>query len=102
MRTPRGRRGEPTIPTIINKSRRPIKIALPRGKTLHLGPAGRAQVHDDSLQRPALKKLVEAGDIEVLAEEGPRPTAADGGSERMQGTTHGHPSTRNVTRKGDR
>ena len=96
-------RGDPTIKTIVNKTRRPLRIPLPRGKTLHLGPAGRGQVHPDALERPALQKLVKAGDIEVL-DEGQGPAGADGrGSGRVQGSTQGVWSPANDrSRKGDR
>ena len=91
-----------TIQTIINKTRRPIKISLPRGKTLYLGPSGRGQVQDDTLERPAFKKLIEAGDVEVLVEDGSPSVAADGASARISRSAQGHPATRNVSRKGDR
>ncbi len=93
--------GDPTIKSVINKARKPIKISLPGGKTLHLGLAGRGQVPDDVLERPAFKKLIEAGEIEVLGEEG-RPVVADEKSTWTRGSTHGHPALRNVSRKGDR
>ena len=73
---------------------------MPRGKTLHLGPAGRGQVHADALQRPAFKKLIEAEEIEVLG-EGPS-VAGNKTSPRMHRATHGHAPTKIVSRKGDR
>jgi len=99
---PRRRSGDPAIQTVINKTRRPIKISLPRGKTLYLSPSGRGQVHDDTLERPAFKKLLEAGDVEVLVEDGSPAVASDGGSSRISRSAQGHPATRNVSRKGDR
>jgi hypothetical protein len=90
------------MPTILNKTNRPLKIALPRGKTLHLAPSGRAQVHDDTLERPAFKKLVEAGTVEVLAEGDARPVGPDRGPGRVHDSTHGHGSAPNMPRKGDR
>ena len=87
--------------TIVNKARRPIRISLPGGKTLHLGLAARGQVPDGALERPAFKKLVAAGEIEVLGEE-ERSVMADKESTRVRQSTHGHPAIRNVSRKGDR
>jgi len=87
--------------TVINRARRPLKISLPGGKTLHLGLAGRGQIPDDALERPAFRKLVEAGEIEVLSDE-ERAVAADKESTRVRPSTHGHPALRNVSRKGDR
>jgi len=87
--------------TIINKARRPLKISLPGGKTLHLGLAGRGQVPDDALSRPAFRKLVAAGEIEVLGDED-RAVVADSKSSQIQRSSQGHPARRNVARKGDR
>ncbi len=93
--------GDPTIRSVINKARRPIKISLPGGKTLHLGLAGRGQVPDDVLDRPAFRKLVAAGEIELLGESD-RSLAADQKSTRIGRSSPGHPAVRNVARKGDR
>lgn len=98
----RRRPGDPTIQTVINKTRRPIKISLPRGKTLYLSPSGEGQVHNDTLERPAFKKLLEAGDVEVLVEDGSSSVASDGASARIGRSSQGHTSSRNVARKGDR
>jgi hypothetical protein len=68
---------------------------------LHLGPAGNGQVQDDAVERPALKKLIEAGEIEVLGEGGASAGAADKSS-RIRGSTQGHPPSRGSTRRGDR
>jgi hypothetical protein len=93
--------GELTIRTVINKTRRPLKISLHHGKTLHLGPGAKGQVHNDTLERPAFKKMVEADEIEVLDEDG-RSTAADQTQGRIQGSTQGHPADRKGSRRGDR
>jgi hypothetical protein len=90
------------IQTVINKTLRPIKIALPRGKTLYLGPSGRGQVHDDTLERPAFKKMVEAGDVEVLDQDESSSVSSDGDSARVRHSSHGLAGNRNTARKGDR
>jgi len=86
-------------------SRRPIRIPLPRGKTLHLGPGGRAQVHDDALQRPALRKLIDSGEIAVLGNE-PHPGERDPDPGRKAGPGArpelGRAPSKNISRKGDR
>jgi hypothetical protein len=60
-------------------------------------------VHPDALERPALKKLVKAGDVEVL-DEGKNPAGVDGrGSGRVRGSTQGVWSPANdISGKGDR
>ena len=95
-------RGDPTIRTVINKTRRPLKISLPHGKTLHLAPSGRGQIHDHTLERPAFKKLLEAGDVEVLVEDGSPSVGTGGAPAKIGRSDQGHPATRNVARKGDR
>ena len=87
--------------SIINKAHKPLKVPLPGGKTLFLGLNGRGQVPDDALTRPAFKKMVDAGDIEVADDAG-QQTSGDKGSGRIHESTHGHPATKSVTRRGDR
>ena len=71
---------------IKNKTNRPLSIALPGGKKLHLGPKKTGQIAANAAEHPALKKLIEAGDVE-LADEHNRfsddaPGARTGGGER--------------------
>ncbi|MEE9230175.1 MAG: hypothetical protein V3U86_05670 [Acidobacteriota bacterium] len=87
--------------SIVNKTRKPIKIPLPGGKTLHLGLAGSGQIPDGALERPAFKKLLETGKIEVL-DEANRPKAGGKRSMGVQKSTHGHPATKKVSTRGDR
>jgi hypothetical protein len=51
---------------IRNKTGQPIRVPLPGGKTLFLGPGKQAQVADKALELGSMKKLVEAGSIEIL------------------------------------
>jgi hypothetical protein len=87
--------------SVVNKTLKPIRISLPGGRTLHLGLAGRGQVPDDALQRPALKKLIEAGAIEVI-EQDRQSLDAETGSTRVRRSTQGHPAARDSSRRGDR
>ncbi len=86
--------------TIQNKANRPIRVPLPRGKVLHLGPRESGQVHPDTLERPAVKKMLEAGELEVVDDE----EARTGGTGAKSGnpSTQGHPSGARMHRKGDR
>ncbi len=56
--------------TIVNKTSGPLRVPLPQGKVLHLGPkqTGHVAVHD--ADHPPLKKLIEAGQLEVFDESG--------------------------------
>ena len=87
--------------TIKNLTRRPLRLSLPGGKTLHLGPAQTGKVADNALERPAIRKLIEAGELEVEGgahHEG----GGSGGGEAAPVATHGHPQPTHVTPKGNR
>jgi len=49
---------------IINKTKKPLKIPLPGGKKLFLGPGKTGQVNAKALKHPPLVKLIESGDVE--------------------------------------
>ncbi|MCH8133352.1 MAG: hypothetical protein IIA30_12440 [Myxococcales bacterium] len=72
--------------TVINKTRKPLRIPLPGGKALFLGITQEAKIRDDALEHAPVKKLLEMGDIEVF--DGPSPkhgTAGGGGMHRNEG-----------------
>ena len=46
---------------IVNKTQRPIRVPLPGGKHLFLGPAKAGQVSDQAVNAPSFQKLVAAG-----------------------------------------
>jgi len=52
--------------TILNKTHRPLQLHLHGGKVLHLGPSKTGQVADDATDLPAIQRLLEAGEIEVV------------------------------------
>jgi hypothetical protein len=62
--------------TVRNMTLRPIKIPLPGGKQLRLGPKKDGTIRDNATTHAALLRMVEAGTIEVLdgssAGHGPR------------------------------
>ena len=84
-----------------NKTHRPIKVPLPGGKFLHLGPGKTGQIADGAVDRPAIKKMVEAGEIEILAEEGGHAAGGGEGS-AVHAATHGHVPNTMMRPKGDR
>jgi len=85
--------------TIMNKTPRPLRIRLPRGKTLHLGPSKTGQISDDALAREPVQELLKAGEIEVIGEDHPQ---APSGPHSVHESTHGHHPTTLVHPKGDR
>ena len=70
-------------------------------KDQHIGPNGQGQVQDDALERPSVKKLIDAGDIEVAGSGGSTTGAGDTAS-RVHESTQGHPPTKIVLPKGNR
>jgi hypothetical protein len=88
------------MPLIRNKTRGPLSVPLPRGKTLHLGLDKTGAISSTALDYPAVKKILDAGEIEILA-DAPRSTRQVGGGKKFLGSTHGHASG-GVRSSGDR
>jgi hypothetical protein len=87
--------------TVSNKTQRPLSVPLPHGKILHLGPGKTGQIAWKAVEHPPLKKLVDAGEIEILGED-PRPTDGTGGGKKGRASTYGHTSGGGMRRSGDR
>ena len=85
---------------IINKTNKPLRIQLPGGKKLLLGPGKTGQVNAKALQHPPLAKLVEAGDVE----SGGTTAARQGGGTDKGGHSTGlrHGTTGAMRQSGDR
>ena len=56
--------------TIVNKTHDPLRVPLPQGKTLHLGPKKTGQISVHDVDHPPLVKLVEAGKVEIQDQPG--------------------------------
>lgn len=77
------------VKTISNKTQRPLSVPLPRGKVLHLGPGKTGQIASEAADHPPFKKLVEAGEIEILGEGHVGAVGGHGGKVGSSGI-HGH------------
>ncbi len=65
---------------ITNQTKRPLVIALPGGKKLRLGPGKTAQISAKAAEHPAVKKLVEAGQVGLfLGRSGSGRSSGGGG-----------------------
>ena len=86
---------------VINKTRRPLRVPLPGGKTLFLAPGGTGQATLKAKEHPPLMALVEAGDVEF--DEESRSKRAAGGH-RGAGTirSEGHETGGGIRKSGDR
>ncbi len=73
---------------ISNKSNRPIKVPLPQGKSIFLGPGKSGQVNPKAQEHAGFKKLVDAGDIEIT----------DGGRTSTVGTGGANPRSTKFSR----
>jgi hypothetical protein len=87
--------------TVSNKSRKPLSVPLPGGKTLHLGPGKTGQIASKAVEHPQVKKLLDAGEIEIL-DEGPRSADAVRDHRRGRAALLGHASNSGARRSGDR
>ena len=87
---------------ITNKTRRPIRVPLPEGKKLFLGPGKTGQITSKSAQHPPLVELLNSGDLE-LDETGQQQSGATPGgpASPSTGQSGGAPSS-NIRRTGDR
>ncbi|MDX1632894.1 MAG: hypothetical protein R3234_13570 [Thermoanaerobaculia bacterium] len=56
---------------IKNTTNRPLRVPLPQGKTLHLGPRHTGEVAASALEHPPFQEMVESGEVEVLGEGDP-------------------------------
>ena len=68
--------------TIINKTRRPLKIRLAQGRVLRLGPAKEGQIATHDVERESVQKMVEAGEVNVfddVSRSGSRARSGDAG-----------------------
>lgn len=85
--------------TVRNKTNRPLRVPLPRGRVLHLGPNQTGQVAD--LDHPPLQKMIDAKELEVV-ETDARSGAPGGPAEAGHESTHGHLPNKVVHKSGDR
>ena len=53
---------------ILNKTHRPLKISLSRGRVLRLGPGKEGRIATQDADRESLTALVAKGDVEILNE----------------------------------
>jgi hypothetical protein len=86
---------------ISNKTKRPLKISLPGGKLLRLGPGRIGQIAPQAAEHPAVKKLIEAGEIEIVGggkSQGANTQSSSGGG----ASSSGHGSGGGTRHTGDR
>jgi hypothetical protein len=55
------------VKTVVNKTRSPLKVLLPQGKLLRLGPDSSGRIRDEDVEHAPVKKLIASGAIEIVA-----------------------------------
>jgi len=89
------------LKTIRNKTHAPIRVPLPRGKVLHLGPNQEGQIAHTDLDHEPLQKLVGDAALEIVDDQSAAASAHD--QEKGPNTeTHGHHPPTGLTNRGDR
>lgn len=84
---------------IRNKTARPLRIPLPGGKALFVGPSKRAQIGDAAVEHATVKKLLEDGSVEIVESGGPHASKTSSATNRA----HTHGNTKSFRRgQGDR
>ncbi len=56
--------------TVVNKTQGALRVSLPKGKKMHLGPRQTGQISVHDLDHPPLRKMLEAEQIEIVDEAG--------------------------------
>ena len=85
--------------TISNTTKKPLRVPLPQGKRLFLGPGKTGEVNAKALDHPPLVKLIEAGEIEI--KDGGKRSLSGGGGGGLS-ASEGHEAGGGPRRSGDR
>lgn len=75
------------MPTITNKTVKPLSVSLSGGKKLHLGPLKSAGIAERDVERPQVQKLVDAGEVEI--DSGGQGPSHRGGGDKGSAKTSG-------------
>ena len=87
--------------TIRNRTHAPVRVPLPRGKVLHLGPDQEARIAHTDVDHPPLQGLIGDGVVEIVGDQ----IADVAAREHEKGPhveTHGHHPPTGSAVRGDR
>ena len=90
--------------TVHNLTRLPVRVPLPGGKTLHLGPGKTGKISDAAVDAPGVQRLIKDKTIEIVgSDDGGAPDGSGGsGGKGPSESTHGHKPPAVVTPRGNR
>jgi hypothetical protein len=80
----------------------PLRVPLPQGKTLHLGPRKEGRISTHDVDHPGVVRLVEEGKLEIVREAQDAATTRHGRDERGHTDAHGHAPGPPAEEYGDR
>jgi len=86
---------------IRNTAKRPVKVPLPGGKRLFLGIGGTGQIMPKAADHPPVKKLIDAGEIEIT-DIGHAGVEQSGGQESSIKSSSARGGGRASRKSGDR
>ena len=86
---------------IRNKSRTPIRVPLPRGKVLHLGPSQEGKISHNDVDHEPLQRLVEGDVLEIIDDQSAAAATHDE-DKGPHANTHGHHPASGSQTRGDR
>ena len=89
------------VKKIRNATHDPLRVPLPKGKTLHLGPNQSGEISHKALDHVPFQNLVEAGKVVIEEETGSGHVDHDHGK-GPHSSTHGHHKPTGSLVKGDR
>lgn len=88
------------MPTIRNKTNRPLKVHLGKDKVLHIGPRREGKISSHDVDRAGVQHLLAEEAIEIFGDR--EGTAAHEDSGPVQADTHGHHPDLTVKKRGER
>jgi hypothetical protein len=89
------------VKSIKNVTRTFLRITLPGGKVLRLGPGNTGQIAETASEHPSVKKLLDAGKIQIVGEGTHHPTESIVPGGTAAGSS-GHLPRNKGTHGGDR
>jgi hypothetical protein len=85
-----------------NLTTAPLRVPLPQGKTLHLGPRKEGQIATHDADHPGVVQLVAEGKLEIVREAQGRGSGRPRSDDRGHADTHGHAPLPPAEEHGDR